>query len=405
MTKFRYRAYDLRGDLKVGETDAATVEAANESVWSLGLAPFDLHLSSSTDWLRPALGGNGKPIPAAALATFTREFATVVQAQIPLDGSLSILSRHGSIALVRSLASRLLSRVTDGAALSEALASLRPAFPDDYVNVIRAGELTSSLGKALTGLADMLERRVEIQARFRSALVYPAILLAAACISTTIVLGYLVPNITPIFIEAGKPLPSSLALIVSLEDNLVPIAGAVASALVVMYLFVRMVTARPEGKRRIHRVLLKLPIAGPLAAKSQVARFSRSLGTLVAAGTPLVSALAAATEVVANAHIRTQLREAVLAVQDGRGLANSLSAIASLPPTFVALVAIGEQANSIGETLLRAAGMFESQTQRDIQRLMNLLTPGLTIVIASIVGSLILTVMSAVLSINELAAQ
>jgi general secretion pathway protein F len=103
--------------------------------------------------------------------------------------------------------------------------------------------------------------------------------------------------------------------------------------------------------------------------------------------------------------MRAELRAAILAVQDGRGLANSLSTVASMPPTFVELVAIGEQAHSVGDTLLRAAGTFESQIQRDIQRLMNLLTPGLTIVIASIVGSLILTVMSAVLSINELAAQ
>ena len=278
-------------------------------------------------------------------------------------------------------------------------------FPEEYISVVRAGETGAALGRVLSELADLMERRVELRAKMRSALTYPAVLIFMALVSTAIVVGFLVPSIAPIFADTGKPMPAGLRIIVALEENWPYLAAAALAAAVLLTIAARSMLARPEIRTRFDRMKLRLPIAGPLVAKMQMAKFARTLGALLRAGVPLLQALGSAHAVVANRAYSADLGKAIDAVRNGESLGRALAGVADMPAVMTQMVRVGEESRKIDQMLLRVAAMFETQSQRQIDRMMGLLTPVLTIAIAGVVGALILTVMSAILGINELAAQ
>ena len=217
MPTFHYRAYSDAGDLVEGEIAADAKDQAEEALWSRGLTPFETRETGRSASL--TLFNRNRPPDLSELTSFTREFAALEQADIPLDHGLRILATQSASPRLRALAEEILGRVVNGTALSEALAGRSDVFSQEYVNVVRAGETIGDVGQALSDLATMLERRVELRSRITSALIYPCMLIALAIISTGIVLATLVPNIAPIFVDNNRPLPSGLKFILDVEAN------------------------------------------------------------------------------------------------------------------------------------------------------------------------------------------
>ena len=407
MAQFRYRAYTSTGQLAEGELEARSASDAHENLWSRGLTPFETKkIGAAGDgrwWQREIFTRRGAKL--GELAAFTREFAMLEQAEVPIDDGLRILAQQSASAPIKRLADGLLADVLDGATLSEAMRRRTNVFPEEYISVVRAGETGAALGRVLSELADLMERRVELRAKMRSALTYPAVLIFMALVSTAIVVGFLVPSIAPIFADTGKPMPAGLRIIVALEENWPYLAAAALAAAVLLTIVARSMLARPEIRTRFDRMKLRLPVAGPLVAKMQMAKFARTLGALLRAGVPLLQALGSAHAVVANRAYSADLGKAIDAVRNGESLGRALAGVADMPAVMTQMVRVGEESRKIDQMLLRVAAMFETQSQRQIDRMMGLLTPVLTIAIAGVVGALILTVMSAILGINELAAQ
>jgi general secretion pathway protein F len=404
MPMFKYRAYSSSGDLLEGEIEARSSDEAEETLFKRGLTPFETREARPVGAaLRFSIGRRG--LTAAQIAGFTREFATLEQADVPLDQSLRILAAQSATPALRDLAQEVLSRIVDGAALSDALSRRPDIFSAEYVNVVREGETVGRVGPALSDLADMLERRLELRAKVQSALIYPALLITLAIISTGVVLGTLVPSIAPIFADNGKEMPSGLQFILSAEAN----AGLIGLFLAILAtgaaLVYRMAQTRPAWRIGFARRALQLPVVGGLLAQYATARFARTLGSMLKAGVPLLQGLESARAGVANAFLNDELAHVVDAVRGGANLSSALATVPFLPPVATQMIAIGEETAQLGDMLLRVAGMFERQTQRSIERAMGLLTPALTIFIAAVVGGLIMTVMDAVLSINDLAAK
>ena len=226
-----------------------------------------------------------------------------------------------------------------------------------------------------------------------------------ALVSAAIVAGFLVPGIAPIFADSGKPMPAGLRAIVAVEDTWVAVAAGIAGTAALATFAVRAALARPEMRLAFDRFKLRLPGAGALLAKIEMARFARTAGTLLRAGVPLLQSLAAARDVLANAVYAQGVAGAIEAVRNGESLARALSAVPEVPAVLVQMVRIGEESRKTDHMLLRVAAMFETQSQRQIDQATALLTPALTIAIATLVGGLILTVMNAILSINDLVGQ
>jgi general secretion pathway protein F len=271
--------------------------------------------------------------------------------------------------------------------------------------MVREGEAVGRVGASLTELAEMLERRLELRARIQSALIYPSLLITLAIISTGVVLGTLVPSIAPIFADNGKAMPSGLQFILDVQAN----AGVIGLIFLLIGVGVatvyKMAQTRPTWQVALGRLYLRLPVAGPLLAQFATARFSRTLGSMIKAGVPLLQGLESARTAVSNAFLNDELAGVVEAVRGGANLSGALARVPYLPPVATQMITIGEETAQLGDMLLRVAAMFERQTQRSIERAMGLMTPVLTILIAGVVGGLIMTVMDAVLSINDLAAK
>jgi general secretion pathway protein F len=405
MPSFHYQAYDAHGTLAQGRIEALSSEAASEALWAQGLTAFELeHASdSSTPWWRRELFGSG--VGRADLVSFTRELATLAGAGIPLDDCLRMLADKATSRAARALIAEVRQEVLNGATLSDALRQQRRFFSEDYVNIVRAGEAAGALARVFDELAALLERRQEVRSKVQSALVYPGILLALSAVSLAVIIGVLIPSIAPVFAQGGKPLPSAIQFFLDLQAHWLDVLLGVAIAGAMTTWMVTIALRRPAIRLGLDRLKLALPMAGALLLQQETARFSRTLGTLLRAGVPLLQAATSACGGTANRHLAAGLDRAVSLVREGASLHRALGSETTLPPIALRMIAIGEEAGKLDHMLLTTAGMFEQQTQRTIDRLMTLLTPLLTVGIAGLVGTLILTVMNAILSINEIAVR
>jgi general secretion pathway protein F len=406
MPTFRYRAYGARGEFKEGSIDAVTQDAAGDLLWTQGLTPFEMRAAgpSAKPWWQRELF-SGQPSSLAELASFTREFATLSTAEIPLDDALRILSEQATSPRTRALAASLLADVLNGTTLSDAMGRQSRTFSADYIAVVRAGEIGGTVGEVLEELAALLERRVEIRGKVQSALVYPLILLTLSILSLAVIIGVLVPSIAPIFADGTKPMPGFIRFLMMVQAWWLEILMGLIAAAAVTAIAITLALNRPQARLAFDRWKLRLPLVGAFIRQHETARFARTLSTLLKAGVPLVPAAASARTVIANRHMGAGLDVAIEAIREGTALHRALEAATTLPPMALRMIAVGEEARKLDRMLLRVAMTLEQQTQYSIDRFMAALTPLLTIIIASLVGGLIMTVMGAISNISELVAR
>jgi general secretion pathway protein F len=404
MPTFTYRAYGGGGEFAEGAIEAASPDAANDMLWAQGLTPFHLQAADAAGqrwWQREIFAGTASS--PAQLAVFTRDFATLDNAEIPLDDALRILTEQAPSRAMRAVIAGLLADVLDGAHLSDAMQKHPRVFSADYVSAVRAGEVGGTLSQVLEEMADLLERRMEVRNRIRSALVYPAVLIAFAVVTIGLIVTVLVPGIAPIFAESGKAMPAAIGFVLAVQAHGTEIAVSLLAAAAATTAVLVAALRRPEVRLAIDRWKLRPPLVGAFVLQRETARFARSLGTLLRAGVPLLQAAISARAVIGNRHVGAGVDGALDAVREGSSLHRALQAHAGLPGVALRMISVGEEAGKLDRMLLRVALMFEQQTQRTMDRFMTILTPALTLTIAVMVGSLILTVMNAILSINELA--
>ena len=404
---YRYTGYTRAGAITEGRLQAISLEEAIEMLWERGLTPLETRedgARASERWWRLELLSPRKP-SRRDVASFTREFATLAQSDIPLDDALRIVSEQSGTTRMQPVIASLLEAVLDGAHLSDAMARHPEAFQDDYVNMARVGEASGNMARVFGELADLLERRLDLAGRLTSALVYPSVLIVMALASIIVVMGVLVPNLAPMFAESGRSMPTMVALIVRMRETW-PLIVTVALVMGMGAFGMGATMLRSNHLRRAaDRILLGLPLAGTLSAEQNFARFTRTLGSLLRTGVPMLPALASARSAVRNRHIGSSLEASLETVRDGQSLGRALLGRPGIPRVALRMIMVGEETGKLDEMLLRTAFVLEQQSQRRIERLMTLLTPALTIAIAGLVGGLMLTVMNAILSVNELALQ
>jgi general secretion pathway protein F len=406
MPMFRYRAYGLDGSLAEGAVDAASSDAANDMLWSQGLTPFQMRAAneSGTKWWNSEIF-SGAGSQRADLVAFTREFAMLNAAEIPLDDALRILRDQASSPRLRALVEGLLAEVLNGTPLSDAMQKQAKIFPADYIAVVRAGEIGGTLNDVFVELAELLERRAEIRARIQSALVYPCMLVVLSLATLAIIVGGLIPSIAPIFGQSGKPMPAGIRFMMALQESWFGIVvGAAFAALAILGII--SVATRKQGVRQaLDRFKLRVPVFGVFLLQQETARFARTLGTMLKAGVPLIQAAKSACSVIGNRHIAAGMDRAIEAIHQGTALHRALRKETVLPTIALQMISVGEEAGKLDRMLTRVAIMLERQIQSSIDRFMSALTPALTVGIALMVGALILPVMTAVLSLNDLAAR
>jgi general secretion pathway protein F len=396
---WRYEAFDGTGAALSGDLEAADEAAARERLRARGLTVYAL--SERARGAGERRGGRGV-LPDEALARFVRGLGVLIQADVPLEAALRI-EGEGAPRRLAGVSERLLSEVRAGATLAQAMRAARPRFRDEYVRIVWAGETAGDLGAALGRLADLLERRIETDRRLKAALAYPAFLTLLALLSLAVVLGLLVPAVAPIFRENGLPTPAVIAALESLRTHAGDIVVALAAASLALAGGLAFARRSPALRRRLDAAALRVPVAGPILAAREGGRFVRTLAALAAAGVAPLEALESATGVLGNASLRARLDEAARAVRSGAGLAEAIGEARALPPAAAQMLVVGDESGRLAEMLARAAALVEREEELRMARVLAVLTPATTLLVAGLVATIVLSVMSAILSINELA--
>lgn len=403
MPRFSYRAYDADGRERGGEIDAPALADALEMISRQGLFPFDTRPAEAGG---PATTGRGtwrssSRLPHKALAQLVHELATLISADLPLDEALRLALLNQPAVRARNALSQVLSAVMGGTSLSQAMVS-SAAFPAYVTDMVKAGESAGSLAGVLDELAKHLERTGEIREKIASALVYPAVLMGMALIAVATILALLVPSLAGIFADANVTPPVTVRVLLTVRDI---IANDYLTLLVAIFAFAAVVVLmlrQPSIRLALSRLLLSIPFAGPTAIEADAAQLARVLAVQLKSGVPLVEALKTAVGLVRSSYLRQRLAGIADQVSQGTGLARPLTETGLLPPLLLRLVKVGEETGRLEQMLLHAAQVFEKKVERRLERVVGLITPVLTILIGVGIGSLVLGVMDAVLSINEM---
>ncbi len=404
MPAYRYKAVTTSGDVVEGEMEASSQSAVIEKLHDLGHLPIradEREAASGWRWLAHDLFARRR-VSRKDVALVTREFATLLEAGLPLDRALEILINLAEGEGVRKLLERVLEAVRGGASLADALAAQGRSFPRFYVSMVRAGESGGTLEEVLARLADFLEKSHTLTENVKSALVYPAILVTMAGASVVLLLTVVVPQFKPLFEDAGQALPLATQVIISAGAFFQNYWWAIALAVVGLVLLGRHQLATPAGRYGWDASLLRIPLLGDLVTKLEIARFSRTLGTLLHNGVALLSALGIARETLGNVVIARAVEGVARRAKDGQGLAGPLMAARVFPSLAVQLVRVGEETGRLEEMLLRVADIYDREVQRSVDRLMALLVPILTIGLGVLIAGIIVSVLVAILSVNRL---
>jgi general secretion pathway protein F len=407
MPVFRYRAIGPQGDVQSGTMDAATAADVIARLQRQGSIPMRAELEQSGSWLatllRTEAGGKAQSLKRQELGNLLRELATMLAAGQDLDRTLRYLQETSPQGRVRAVVVGLRDDVRDGRALSVSMARFPRAFSRMHVALIRAGEASGQLAATLEQLAELLERQQSLASSITSALIYPSLLLLAAIGSVALLLTQVLPQFVPMFEQSGAKLPASTQFLI---DTGAAVSGyglqslLVSAALVVL---VRALLRHPGPRRLVDRLLLHLPVFGALLREVLAARFTRVLGTLLVNGVSLIAALGVVRDAVGNTAAVAAIDAATASARDGAGLSGALTESGVFPPRTVHLLRLGEENAQLGPIALRAAAIHEEHTRLATQRLVSLLVPAITIFMGVAVAGIVASLMTAMLSLNDLA--
>ena len=406
MSRFRWSAVNPGGDVGHGVMEAPSQAAVVDWLQRQGQIPLRADpVGWQSGWLSLLQRdlGAGRGLDKTALAEITRELAIMLGAGQDLDRALRFVVDNTANRQVRRILGGVRDKVRSGSSLAAALSTEPQSFSKLYVGLIRAGEAGGNLPATLERIAGILERQRSLSASLRAALVYPALLIAAAIGSVALLLGYVLPQFVPIFEQAGADLPVSTRVLMTFGAAVTAAGPYVLLGLLVAVLLGRWLLQRPAYRIEFDRLLLRLPIIGKLLRETLAARLTHTLGSLLQNGVPLISALGIAGDALGNLAAAAAVEAAALATKNGAGLAQPLAQARTFPVRTIHLLRLGEEAAQLPAMALKAADIHEEQARLMMQRLTALMVPAITIVMGLVVAGIIASLLTAMLSLNDLA--
>jgi general secretion pathway protein F len=406
MVQFQYRAMTGSGAVVRGMLDAPSQEQVVRQLRMRGLYPLDAS-EHGTGGLRGLFSKNlrfGARVSTRGLAMATQELSTLLKAGLELDRALGILVGLSDIGPLKAPFEGVRNRVRDGMSFAEAL-SADPVFPKFYVSMVRAGEHGGSLDITLQRLTDYLGRTMAIREQITSALVYPSLLVLTACASVIVILVFVLPEFEPLFADAGKSLPLPTKIVMG-AGHAVRDYGWIFLLLVVGGIIaLRRALQKPANRLKWDAFVLKWPVLGSLFAAIEVERLMRTFGTLLSNGVPIPTALSLSKDVLSNTVLAAAVKDAAVSLREGERLAQRLARSNVFPPVTLDLIQIGEESGKLDEMLLRQADLDEVRIKHKIDRALAMLVPVLTIGLGMVVAGLIASLLVAIISVNDLALQ
>lgn len=421
MPRYTYIALDSRGQESTGLVEASTTNEAIGELRRAGYFPTHVYEEGGAAAARPKAARKKEKTPRAerkaggmnivlfqrktvkpkVLMIFTRQLATLIDAGLPLLRGLNVLAKQERDAVLKKTINKLADSVQGGSTFSEGLAQHPRIFNDLYVNMVRAGELGGVLEVVLTRLAEFQEKAQKIKNKVVAAMVYPIIVMVLAMAIMTFLLVFIVPRFEAIFHDmlGDKPLPTITVFVIGIsgfvQNNWAILLGALAAAIVGY----KIVARTRAGQIILDRIKLRAPLFGDLVRKTAISRFSRTLGTLVTSGVPILQALNITRETAGNSVIARAISQVHDSVKEGESIVLPLEASGAFPPMVISMIDVGEETGQLPEMLLKIAEVYDDEVDNSVAALTSLLEPIMIVFLALVVGTIVIALFMPLISI------
>ena len=407
MPVYEYIGLDVGGRRRKGIVDAGSVAAARQKLRETDVFPVEVSEASDRKREKTAAGGGAihlfRRVGLQELALMTRQLATLLGAGLPLVPSLSALIAHIRNPLLKTTLAQIREEVNEGNSLTQSMSHFPRIFPPFYINMVRAGEASGTINLVLDRLADFQEGQQALKTKIRSALAYPIFMFFVGSGVLFFLVTFVVPNITNIFREMHQTLPGITVFLIVVSGFLKSLWWIIALILLAGIVGLRYAIRKTEQGRHLwDRLKLNAPLLGGLNRKIAVARFSRTLGTLLQSSVPLLAALEIARNVVDNILVAEEIRRAAKEVEEGQSLSAPLSRNGFFPPIAVEMISVGEQSGNMETMLFRIADAYEKEVEANIILVTSLLEPAMILVMGAVVGFIVVSVLLPIFEMNQL---
>jgi general secretion pathway protein F len=404
MPVFEYKAVSPTGETVQGTMEAGSMENVISRLQEAGNIPLQAREAGQGGLSLDMFRFSKRGMNSREIGEFTQQLSTLLSAGLPLDRSLQVLLELTENERITRTVTDIRDRVREGGSLSEALEAQHGTFSRLFVNMVTAGEIGGTLDQTLERLSDYLERSKELKDSVISAMIYPVLLILLAAGSLILLLVYVIPQFMPIFEELGGDLPLITRIVLAVGGVLQNFWWGLVGITVLVTVWFRRMLADPVRRLSWDRRVLGLRWVGDLVAKIETARLSRTLGTLLVNGVPLLSALAIGKNVIGNTILKQDVQATSREVKTGGGLARNLAREGRFPRLALQMISVGEETGKLDEMLLKVSDTYDKEVRNTIDRLLSVFTPVVTLLLAVMIGTIVLSVLLAILSINDLVA-
>ena len=406
MPVFEYIAIDRSGKSRKGIIDADSARGARQKLRSDGIYPTRLEethadeISETPSRLQFKLPL--QRVRRAELVSTTRQLATLLSAGLPLVSALSGVLEQVKRPALRKVLSQVRERVKEGMSLANALMEHPAVFPSVYTAMINAGETSGTLELVVERLADFGEQQLALQRKIRSTLAYPLLMLIVGVGVVVFLMAYVIPRVTQIFVDMKQELPLPTTVLIGVS-GLFQKYWPLALLAVIGFIFAaRFYVNTDAGRRRYDRMLLKLPVVGVIVEKVAIARITRTLGTLLHNGVPLLNAMEIVRSLVGNVVLRQALEEARQEISEGASITAPLARGGVFPPSVIQMISVGEQSGNLEGMLFKVADTFDSEVETSVTTFTSLLGPFMILFLAFFVGFVVLAVLLPIFEMSHL---
>jgi len=423
MPVFQYSAMDSQGKEHKGKLEAASEDEVTSMLKGKDLFPTDIKMTKAGKAAKAkpekgdkkAKGGAKKKggglnfnlgpvvIRSKDLTVVTRQLAILLGAGLPIIRSLRTLQRQSKNPAVKQTLDETANAVEGGATLSEALAQHPKSFDKLYLNMVRAGEAAGAMEIILDRLAMFMEKAAKIAGKVKSAMIYPAVVLTIAALITTGLMVFIVPKFKKIFVELleGEPLPDLTNFVMTVSDIIKNQLITVVIGVVIVFIAFKLILKTHIGRMVFDWIKYNAPLFGPIVSKSTISRFSRTLGTLMASGVPVLNALIIVKETAGNEVVSNAIGKVHDAVKEGETMAGPLSATKVFPEMVISMIEVGEETGKLPEMLEKIADTYEEEVDNAVSALTSLIEPIMIIGLAVVVGTIVIALFMPLIKIVE----
>ena len=390
MPKYSWEARSRTGAAQKGVMEAASAAAVEAQLKKFGFGSISVKEEGKGLSMELKLPGFAKKVETKDLVVFTRQFATMIDSGLPLVQCLDILSSQQENKTFKEVLHKVKETVEGGSTFADALSKHPNVFDQLFVNLVAAGEVGGILDTILNRLAAYIEKAMKLKKQIKGAMVYPATIMTIAIGVVAVILIFVIPTFAKMFADFGGDLPTPTKIVIALSDFVLKYILLIVGLVFAVVVAIKKYYATPNGKKVIDTIALKAPIAGPLIRKVSVARFTRTLGTLISSGVPIMDGLEIVAKTAGNKVVEEAVYKVRSSIAEGKTMAEPLQECGVFPPMVVQMISVGEATGAMDAMLSKIADFYDDEVDDAVSALTALMEPMLMVFLGTTVGGLVI---------------